>query len=169
MADEQAAFAVFGAFAGFALLIGLIVFAFWILTIIAHWKMFTKAGEAGWKSLIPIYSDYVLFKLVWDVQNFWIYLGLGVAGYIFSRITVGIDPSANGFVYILWLFFNLLNIVAGIGALVWYVRAQIQTAYAYGKDIPFAIGLVLLPGIFSLILGLGSARYVGTQSRFARY
>ena len=38
-----------------------LIFAFvwWILQIIANWNIFTKAGEAGWKSLIPIYGDYV--------------------------------------------------------------------------------------------------------------
>ena len=37
-----------------------LIFAFvwWILQIIANWNIFTKAGEAGWKSLIPIYGDY---------------------------------------------------------------------------------------------------------------
>ena len=28
----------------------------YVLTVIATWKMLTKAGEAGWKSLIPIYT-----------------------------------------------------------------------------------------------------------------
>lgn len=27
--------------------------------IVTRWKVFTKAGQAGWKSIIPIYSDYV--------------------------------------------------------------------------------------------------------------
>ena len=41
-----------------------LIFAFvwWILQIIANWNIFTKAGEAGWKSLIPIYGDYVSYK-----------------------------------------------------------------------------------------------------------
>ena len=35
-----------------------LIFAFvwWILQIIANWNIFTKSGEAGWKSLIPIYG-----------------------------------------------------------------------------------------------------------------
>ena len=40
-----------------------LIFAFvwWILQIIANWNIFTKAGEAGWKSLIPIYGDSVSY------------------------------------------------------------------------------------------------------------
>lgn len=36
-----------------------------ILGIIAQWRIFTKAGEAGWKILIPIYNIYILFKIAW--------------------------------------------------------------------------------------------------------
>lgn len=35
------------------------LFIIWILTVIAKWRIFTKAGLAGWKSIIPIYSDYL--------------------------------------------------------------------------------------------------------------
>jgi Family of unknown function (DUF5684) len=35
-----------------------------VLAIIAYWKIFTKAGEAGWQSIIPIWSTIVLLKIV---------------------------------------------------------------------------------------------------------
>ncbi len=35
-----------------------------ILSIIAMWKIFTKAGKPGWASIIPIYNIIVLFQLV---------------------------------------------------------------------------------------------------------
>ncbi len=35
-----------------------------IISIIAMFKIFTKAGEAGWKSIIPIYNIITLFKIV---------------------------------------------------------------------------------------------------------
>ena len=34
-----------------------------VVAIIAMWKVFTKAGEEGWKSIIPIYNTIVLFKI----------------------------------------------------------------------------------------------------------
>lgn len=40
----------------------MIAFAWWLLQIIANWRIFTKAGEAGWKSIIPIYGDYISYK-----------------------------------------------------------------------------------------------------------
>jgi hypothetical protein len=42
-------------------LIGLVIL---VIAIAAFWKIFTKAGEAGWKSIIPIYNAIVLLKIV---------------------------------------------------------------------------------------------------------
>ena len=57
----------------------------WILQIIANWNIFTKAGEAGWKSLIPIYGDYVSYKIAWQTSYFWLSFILGiVASYVSS-------------------------------------------------------------------------------------
>ncbi len=35
------------------------------LCIVGMWKVFTKAGEAGWKSIIPIYNGMTLFKIIY--------------------------------------------------------------------------------------------------------
>jgi hypothetical protein len=32
--------------------------------IVACWKIFTKAGQPGWASIIPIYNWYILCKIV---------------------------------------------------------------------------------------------------------
>lgn len=41
---------------------------FWLVliavAIVAYWKIFSKAGEAGWQSIIPIWSTIVLLKIV---------------------------------------------------------------------------------------------------------
>ena len=36
-----------------------------IISIVALWRIFTKAGEKGWKAIIPFYNVYVLFELTW--------------------------------------------------------------------------------------------------------
>ena len=48
---------------GGGLLMSLIYLALIVVSIAAMWKLFEKAGEAGWKSIIPIYNAYILFKL----------------------------------------------------------------------------------------------------------
>lgn len=34
-----------------------------VLTIIASWIMYAKAGEHGWAAIVPFYSSYVRFKI----------------------------------------------------------------------------------------------------------
>lgn len=36
-----------------------------ILTVAALWLIFKKAGEQGWKAIIPFYNTYTLFKITW--------------------------------------------------------------------------------------------------------
>lgn len=50
-------FAAFGGMMVFSSLIG-------IFMIVCMWKIFTKAGKEGWKSLIPIYNIIVLLEIV---------------------------------------------------------------------------------------------------------
>lgn len=136
-----------------------------VLLIIAHWKMFTKAGEAGWKSIIPIYSSYVLFKLVWTAKDFAIFAGsivlaniVAMAGGVTTMqggdVVAGSAPNP---------IFAILAFACLIVTIVWGIRLALKTAKAYGKGTGFGIGLVLLPSIFTLILGFGSAEYVGPQ------
>ena len=54
-----------GAVAGaFVFFLVLIILAYAALTIIAKWKIITKAGKEGWKSLIPVYSTYTMLQIL---------------------------------------------------------------------------------------------------------
>lgn len=44
-----------------------------IISIISMWKIFTKAGQEGWKSIIPIYNNYVLFELT-GLKGWYVFL-----------------------------------------------------------------------------------------------
>ena len=46
--------------------------AVYVISVIAYWKIFTKAGEAGWKAIIPILNTYVMFKIAYG--NGWRFL-----------------------------------------------------------------------------------------------
>ena len=47
------------------IMIWIISIAISITVIIGYWKIFTKAGHAGWKSLIPILNVWTLFEIAW--------------------------------------------------------------------------------------------------------
>lgn len=53
------------------IIISLIFLAMFIVVIIGGCKVFTKAGEPGWASIVPIYSLVVLLKIV-DKPTWWI-------------------------------------------------------------------------------------------------
>lgn len=126
----------------------IIVLAVWILCVIGNWKIFTKAGEAGWKSIIPIYSNYITYKISWKASMFWIFLIL--------LVVTGIAESIGGFVAI-------IGSIAGIGLAVLTIIGNYKLAKAFGQGIGFTIGLILLPYIFIPVLGFGSSQYVGPQ------
>ena len=124
----------------------------WILQIIANWNIFTKAGEAGWKSIIPIYGDYVSYKIAWQTSYFWLSFILGiVASYVASA-------NLNESMF-LAVIVTLLRIVLTVINIMYCVKLS----RAFGHGIGFAIGLILLQPIFLLILGFGSDQYYGTD------
>lgn len=45
---------------------------FAVISIIGLWKLFEKAGEPGWASIIPFMNVYKIFKISWG--NGWIFL-----------------------------------------------------------------------------------------------
>ena len=119
-----------GGVAGFFATYSIVALVVCVLSIIAEWKIFTKAGEAGWKSIIPIYNAVVLFRIA-GISPLWI------LGYLASFIpVVGIFVAAGITIY--------LNISLG---------------KAFGKSTGFIVGLVLLNTIFTLILGFDSSEY----------
>lgn len=47
-----------------ALIIFLPVIVLTLVLIIAQWRIFTKAGQPGWASVVPIYNYYVMLQIV---------------------------------------------------------------------------------------------------------
>ena len=52
------------AFAGAMIFVALISLAIAVVSIIGMWKMFTKAGEEGWKSIIPVYNAITFIRCI---------------------------------------------------------------------------------------------------------
>ena len=50
-------FAVLGAYL-------LLLIAIAIISIIASWKIYTKAGQPGWASIVPIYNLIILLEII---------------------------------------------------------------------------------------------------------
>ncbi|MDD3184472.1 MAG: DUF5684 domain-containing protein [Anaerostipes sp.] len=126
------------------------IFVVWVLEVIAGWKIFQKAGEPGWKSIIPIYSSYISYKIAWNGMMFWITLAIGIVYNLLIKGEPGFMTIAAGAIMI-------VNIIL-------YCMYNGKMAKAFGKGTGFAVGLVFLNPIFKLILGFGNARYEGPQA-----
>lgn len=96
-----------------------------ILEVVGRWKMYEKAGEPGWASLIPFYSSYELYKIGWGHGWYFLIGYIPIVGVVFS------------------------------------IMLSIKLARAYGMGTGFAVGLILLPSIFHMILGFGDSTYYG--------
>ena len=101
-----------------------------VLGIAGLWMMFTKAGVAGWKAIIPIYNIVVLFKII------------GLNPWLVLLYLVSIVPIIGWFVTL------ALSIVVAS-----------KTSNAFGHAVGYAIGLFFLTPIFYMILGFGSSEY----------
>ena len=133
-----------------------LVFAFiwWLLQIIANWNIFTKAGEAGWKSIIPVYSDYISYKIAWQPSYFWLVFVLGIITSVANGMA---DP--NGTITTILLIVSLIRIILAIISILYCIKLS----RAFGHGIGFAIGLMFLQPIFMLILGFGNDPYYGAD------
>ena len=117
------------ALSGLISFISIFMIVMLVLTIIARWKMFTKAGEAGWKSLIPIYCDYTLFKIVWNAKSFWIYT-LSAVGSVALNILGGQYAVVGGQLVATGggnFFIGILAYLASIITLVYDYDHQLDT------------------------------------------
>ncbi len=113
----------------------LVMLAVLVLVIAGLWKIFVKAGQPGWAAIVPIYNIYILLQIV-------------------GRPTW-------------WLALLLLAFIPVIGSLAVLVVLFIlywDLAKSFGKDVGFAIGMVLLSFVFVPMLGFGSAQYLGPKA-----
>ena len=124
----------------------------YIILVIANWKIFTKAGEAGWKSIIPILNSYVIFKISWSAKMFWIMFGSFIAG----SVCAAIAGEDGGVLSIVGAVFSLISCVIGI------IDVH-KLSKSFGHGFGFTLGLLFLSPLFTLILGLGSSQYIGPQ------
>ena len=132
---------------GIVIVVGLIVS---IIMIIARWKIFTKAGEEGWKAIIPIYSDMVLCK----IAGVWQWYPLAVYGVsVVIGIMSGASESLSG----------ILSLLSYAVSIYYTVILSISVAQSFGKDTGFGIGIMFLGIIFYPILAFGKAEYAGPR------
>ena len=124
--------------------------------IIALWRIFAKAGHAGWKSLIPVYSQYLLFRIAGKPSLFPAVFILVIAQ-TFLNITSMYFTNDDS-IFILLAIWGIVIILGIIMAII-YIDYSCSLSKAFGHGIAFAFGLIFLEPLFILILGFGRSQY----------
>ena len=75
-----------------------------VIIFVANWKLFTKAGEEGWKSLIPIYNTYIKINIAFNGSKNWLISEVILS--FFSGL-IGIDTTLGLLMFLIATGINL--------------------------------------------------------------
>lgn len=98
----------------------LIAIAWAVLVIIAKWKIFAKAGKDGWKSLIPVYSDYTMLQIL-NMEPLLCFLMLVPGAHFMLNIVMQVKlahsfKKGTGFAIGLILIEPVFDMILGFGS-----------------------------------------------------
>ncbi len=174
--------AIVSSFLGFMVFFWVIGLAVAVLVIIATWKIYEKAGEPGWASLVPFYRDYVFFKISWG--NGWYFLlntvpavimQIAYLSFYMKLIMEGIESYGSGYFNEYGLIADTMGMGAlmsllGIFTLVISIITYVKLAKAFGQSGGFACGLIFLAPVFLCIMAFSKdIYYVGIPGKTPPY
>ena len=141
-ADSLSNTGMMAAFMGFFTTYFIFILIICVISVIATWKIFVKAGKPGWAAIIPFYNSVVLCQIA-GVNPWWVLIVCG------SSILLSAVP--------------VLGLVSAVASIYFMILLNVSIARSFGKEDGFAVGLILLAPIFYMVLGCGKSEYVGAK------
>lgn len=138
----------------------LLQLAFAILTFVSVWIVYNKAGQGGWKLLIPIYGDYIHFKIAHCAGRFWASLFLPILSTVL--MVLGLTMALGGD-YSTGLVLVLAGLALVITTAIIRITVPFKMAAAFNQSGFFGLGLWLLPTIFYAILAFNKSIVYGQR------
>lgn len=120
-----------------------------------YWRIFEKMGEPGWKALVPIYSNWIIFDRCSEFPHmFFVYLVAGVVEFagnfgVFGMFSASVEEWAR-------------IVCSGTELYMFYGLAR-----CFGKGWGTTLGLWLAEFAFAPLLGFGAAHFVGRRASSA--
>ncbi len=109
--------AVAGLFGGVSLIVWLVLL---VLYLVAYFKIYSKAGEAGWKCIIPIYGTYILFKIIYGNGWKFLFLLIPIFGEIVAIVSLfrlaKVFGKGVGFGLGLWFLSPIFILILAFGS-----------------------------------------------------
>lgn len=122
------------------------IIALVILLIVANYMLFKKAGEAGWKALIPLYNTYTMIRIAHGDKKMWLMLGV-----VFTLIAPLISNT------LIVLLLNLFSLVVNIYLSYTFIKRYSSTGMAVA-------GLFIPDIIYPIVAFSRSYQYSGPLS-----
>ena len=125
----------------------------------AKWRVYQKMGIQGWKSLIPLYSQYLLFKAVYG--NGWVVLQLWLTPvfYMLASVVVNYGCSWLKIYSLIPVLMILIMLIAAYIMLKTIIKLWIDLAHAFAQPTGFGFGLLLVRPIFMILLAFSNLAY----------
>lgn len=130
-----------------------------LLGTLGKWRVFQKMGFNGWKTLIPFYSDYLMFKGVYGNGKRVLVVWLAPVGAMFLNMIGAFSDSSA-----IAAFFSLIALGLNIWCIVVQLRLNFDLAHAFGQSTAFGWGLMLVNYVFMILLGFSDYKCHGKES-----
>lgn len=119
-----------------------------VLMIVTNFKIYKKAGEEGWKCLIPYYNTWTECKFL-GINTNWVWILIG-SSFVFVFLDGLLDTTIFSYLsYIVTFYFQVLR--------------SISMAQSFGKDTGYGVGILFLQVVFLPMLAFGKSEYVGPR------
>ncbi len=132
--------------------------AAYVFSVIPLYFIFQKAGEKGYKAIIPFYNFYIYMKICWKPYMFWITLSLALSAVVLQILSF-VFYGGNT----INIFYLISSLIAIPGCVI-SILTSVKMSKAFGHGGGFALGLIFFSLIFEYILAFGSSEYYGNPS-----
>ncbi len=148
-------------------IVWIVIIAASLVSIVGLWKMFEKAGYAGWKSLIPILNVYIMYEISGNKKLFPVLIVSNIVymvSMIWRSVIYASDPSASS------PFLTALAVLGVISAVVMFIvvlKMLAGLAVAFGQGMLWFFLLLFFAPIAFVIMGFSSSvNFNGPLSSF---
>ncbi len=134
-------------------LITSVIILIYLLLVAAEWKILTKAGEKGWKSLIPVYNVFISHHII-GMRHIWFILEIvtwtvELVFELVEKVPEWVDIAFG-------IPTGAITLIAGL------IHIN-KLCNCFGKGTGFKIGMVFFPNVFTMIIAFGKAEYKKPQ------